>query len=48
MELRIMVESSLIELFLNRGEEVFTLRYFVDEDDFLLRFNDLNETAEKN
>ncbi|MER2179360.1 MAG: GH32 C-terminal domain-containing protein, partial [Carnobacterium inhibens] len=47
MELRIMVESSLIELFLNRGEEVFTLRYFVDEDDFLLRFNDLNETAEK-
>lgn len=47
MELRIMVESSLIELFLNRGEEVFTLRYFVDEDDFLLRFNYLKETAEK-
>ena len=47
MELRIMVESSLIELFLNRGEEVFTLHYFVDEDDFLLRFNYLNETAEK-
>lgn len=47
MELRLLVESSLIELFLNDGEEVFTLRYFVRETDHPFSFKYLNEVVEK-
>lgn len=47
MELRLLVESSLIELFLNKGEEVFTLRYFVNETDHLVNFKYLDEPVEK-
>lgn len=46
-ELRLLVESSLLELFLNHGEEVFTLRYFVDETDYLFSFKNLSEPMEK-
>lgn len=47
MELRLLVESSLIELFLNKGEEVFTLRYFVNETDHLFNFEYLDKPVEK-
>ena len=47
MELRMMVESSLIELFLNNGEEVFTLRYFTDEESYLFSIKDLDVKVEK-
>ena len=30
--IRLLLESSLIELFINDGEEVFTLRYFIEEE----------------
>ncbi|MBM6615566.1 glycoside hydrolase family 32 protein [Desemzia sp. RIT804] len=30
--IRLFLESSLIELFINDGEEVFTLRYFIEEE----------------
>lgn len=45
--LRLLVESSLLELFLNNGEEVFTLRYFVNETKHLVSFKYLNKPVEK-
>ncbi|MBT2731899.1 glycoside hydrolase family 32 protein [Carnobacterium sp. ISL-102] len=46
-ELRLLVESSLVELFLNKGEEVFTLRYFVDETNHILNFKYMDKPLEK-
>ena len=42
--IRLFLESSLIELFINDGEEVFTLRYFTEEESHQLSVS----TAEKN
>lgn len=42
--IRLFLESSLIELFVNDGEEVFTLRYFIEEENHQLSVS----TAEKN
>lgn len=37
--MRLFLESSLIELFVNDGEEVFTLRYFADDKSNQLSFS---------
>lgn len=47
MELRLLIESSMIEMFLNKGEEVFTLRYFTDEMNHVFSFKYLNAKIEK-
>ncbi|WP_238526690.1 glycoside hydrolase family 32 protein [Carnobacterium sp. 17-4] len=47
MELRLLMESSMVEMFLNKGEEAFTLRYFTTETNQSFSFEHLNEKVEK-
>lgn len=47
IELRLLIESSMVEMFLNKGEEVFTLRYFTNETSHSFNFKYLNKKVEK-